>query len=126
MSGRPIMIARDMRLRSKRDFETARSRGKSWNNRLAVIVVHPNGLDHNRYGFATGRKIGGAVERNRAKRLFREAVRHEDTNLLPGHDIIFIARNSFREDTPLVEVQSAVQDLTRKARIRAGTSDTTD
>lgn len=120
------MIARDMRLRSKRDFETARSRGKSWNNRLAVIVVHPNGLDHNRYGFATGRKIGGAVERNRAKRLFREAVRHEDPALLPGHDIIFIARNAFREDTPLEQVQSAVQDLTRKANIRAGLPKTTD
>lgn len=112
------MIARDMRLRSKRDFEQARAKGRSWNNRLAVIVVHPNGLDHNRYGFATGKKIGGAVQRNRAKRLFREAVRHEDPHLLPGHDIIFIARNAFRDETTLDEVTAAVQNLTRRAGIR--------
>ena len=113
------MIARDMRLRSKRDFETARSKGKSWSTRLAVMVVYPNGLDHNRYGFATGKKIGGAVERNRAKRLMREAVRQEDPNLLPGHDIIFIARNAFSPDTTLEEVTEAIQYLTRKAGIRA-------
>lgn len=116
------MIARDMRLRRKSDFETARSRGKSWNTRLAVIVVHPNELGHNRYGFATGKKIGGAVQRNRAKRLFREAVRHEDPNLAPGHDIIFIARNAFHPDTHLDEVTSAVQNLTRRAGIRTDVS----
>ncbi|CAN5612761.1 ribonuclease P protein component [soil metagenome] len=113
------MISRDMRLRRKSDFETARSRGKSWNTRLAVIVVHPNGLDHNRYGFATGKKIGGAVQRNRAKRLFREAVRHEDPHLIPGHDIIFIARNVFTPDTPQTDVSDVVRNLTRRAGIRS-------
>lgn len=117
------MIARDLRLRRKRDFETTRKRGKSWNNRLAVIVVHPNDLDHNRYGFATGKRIGGAVERNRAKRLLREAVRHEDLHLKPGHDIIFIARNAFRPDTPFADVQAAVRNLTRRAGLRTDTND---
>lgn len=116
------MIARDMRLRRKRDFEEARSRGKSWSTRLAVIVVHPNGLDHNRYGFATGKKIGGAVQRNRAKRLFREAVRHQDPRLLPGHDIIFIARNAFGDETTLDDVAAAVLYLTQKAGIRSATA----
>ena len=116
------MIARDMRLRRKRDFETARTKGKSWNTRLAVIVVHPNELGYNRYGFATGKKIGGAVQRNRAKRLLREAVRNEDPNLLPGHDIIFIARNAFHPDTPLEAVVDAVQNLTRRAGIRTTAS----
>jgi ribonuclease P protein component len=115
------VIARDMRLRSKRDFEQVRTKGKSWNTRLAVIVVQPNGLDHNRYGFATGKKIGGAVERNRAKRLLREAVRHEDPDLLPGYDVIFIARNAFRDDTSFDEVRGAVQQLTQRAGIRAHT-----
>jgi ribonuclease P protein component len=110
-----------MRLRSKRDFEATRTEGKSWNTRLAVIVVRPNQMDRNRYGFATGKKIGGAVQRNRAKRLMREAVRLEDPHLVPGHDIIFIARNSFREDTSLKEVSAAVQDLTQRAGIRFAT-----
>jgi ribonuclease P protein component len=113
------VIARDMRLRSKRDFEATRAGGKSWNTRLAVIVVRPNELDHNRYGFATGKKIGGAVQRNRAKRLMREAVRHEDPFLIPGHDIIFIARNAFRDDTSLADVTAAIQNLTLRAGIRA-------
>ena len=118
------MIARDMRLRSERDFERVRSKGRSWNNRLAVIVVHPNGLDHNRYGFATGKRIGNAPQRNRAKRLFREAVRHHDPHLLPGHDVIFIARNAFNDATALTEVVDAVDNLTRRAGIRAAEQST--
>jgi ribonuclease P protein component len=109
------LIARDMRLRKRQDFEHARSRGRSVNNRLAVLIVHPNGLDHNRYAFTAGRRIGGAVQRNRAKRLLREAIRQLDPELRPGHDIILIARNRLQPETHQDEVNLAVRDLVRRA-----------
>ncbi len=109
------MIARDMRLRRRGDFETARSRGRSISNRLAVLIVYPNELGHNRYAFTAGRKIGGAVQRNRAKRLLREAIRNLDPHMAQGHDIILIARNRLQPETHQDEVSVAVRELVRRA-----------
>ena len=52
-----------------------------------------NGLTHSRFGFSVSRYIGGAVKRNRVKRLMREAVRSRIEQIAPGYDLVFIARN---------------------------------
>jgi ribonuclease P protein component len=109
------MIARDDRLRRSGDFERVRARGRSWSARYVVAVVLPNELGRNRYGFAAGKRIGDAVRRNRAKRLLREAVRRLHQQLTPGHDVIFIARNAFRQDTTFAEVADDVERVMRRA-----------
>jgi ribonuclease P protein component len=117
------MVARELRLRRGSDVERVRSRGRSWSSRLLVLALLPNELGHNRYGFAVGKKVGGSVERNRAKRLMREAVRLRHAELEPGFDLLLIARNSFRDDTPIGEVAEQLDGLLRKAGIRtAGTA----
>ena len=45
-----------------------------------------------RCGFIAGKKVGGAVERNRARRLMREAVRTRLTSIKPGWDLVWIGR----------------------------------
>jgi ribonuclease P protein component len=65
-------------------------KGSSWANGLVVMRALPNGLAWSRYGFSVGKRLGGAVVRNRVKRRFREILR--STQLKPGWDIVFIAR----------------------------------
>jgi ribonuclease P protein component len=109
------VVARELRLRRADDIDRVRTRGTSWSSRLLVLAVLPNGLVHNRYGFTVGKRVGGAVERNRAKRLLREAVRHAHPRLATGHDLLLIARNSFRDETTLEEVREQFDGLLRRA-----------
>jgi ribonuclease P protein component len=117
--GDAVVIARDLRLRSPRDFERARSEGRSWSNALLVAVVRPNGMPANRYGFAVGRRVGTAVARNRAKRLMREAARGLHPHLRPGHDVLFIARNRFDAQTSYGDVFEAARDLMERSGLVA-------
>jgi len=111
------MVARELRLRRGSDIDRVRSRGRSWTSRLLVLATLPNELEHNRYGFAVGKRVGGSVERNRAKRLLREAIRVRHAELEQGNDVLLIARNSFRDETTLREVSEQLDGLLKRAEI---------
>lgn len=112
------MIARPLRLRRPFEFERVRKQGRSWTTPLLVLAVLPNDLDHNRYGFAVGRRIGGAVRRNRVKRWLREAARHLHPELRPGHDLVFIARGRLAsDDATYHQVADAARQLCGRARL---------
>ncbi|PYS49783.1 MAG: ribonuclease P protein component [Acidobacteria bacterium] len=68
----PVFI----RLRSSGDFRKVYASGRRYESRLMTAFVRPNGLGHHKLGITASRKaIGNAVERNRSKRLLREAFR---------------------------------------------------
>jgi ribonuclease P protein component len=52
----------------------------------------PNNTDHNRYGFVTSKRLGGAVVRNRVRRRLREIVRNADAK--PGYDVVLSAKTT--------------------------------
>ncbi len=112
------MIARPLRLRRTYEFQRARKEGRPWTTRLVVVTVLPNGLEHNRYGFAVGRRVGKAARRNRVRRWLREAVRHLHPRLRQGYDMVFIARGAMSDpDVTYHQVAEDVETALRRARL---------
>ena len=109
-------MKRRFRLRNSADFKRVRQLGKSFAHPLIVLIVLTNGLDFSKIGISAGRNVGNAVQRNRAKRRLREAVRPFLPHLSTGKDIVLLARRQVNEAS-FREVQSAVGNLLRQAHL---------
>ena len=111
-------MRRKNRLRANADFERLRREGRTWAHPLLVLSVQPNGLEYSRFGFAIGRRIGKAVDRNRIKRRMRESVRMrlKRREIAAGWDAIFIARRPIR-DASYHQVDEAIGLVLRRARL---------
>lgn len=66
-------------------------------NRLLVVYCLRNGTGHSRLGLTVSAKLGHAVERNRMRRRLREIYRLHEAELLPGYDIVIVARSRAME-----------------------------
>ena len=66
---------------------------KGFANGYMVLYARPNRLGVNRVGITTGKKLGHAVVRNRARRRLREVYRINEAMFKPGYDIVVVARH---------------------------------
>jgi ribonuclease P protein component len=84
------------RLSKSADFQRVYRQGRSAASRHLVLYAFPREEVENgagiRLGVSVGRRVGGAVERNRVKRLLREAFWSLDDRLPPTHDYVIVAR----------------------------------
>ena len=78
-------------LRHQRDFDAVY--GAKMAKRSGPLRIHgrPNDLPHNRLGLSIGRRVGGAVVRNRVKRLLRESFRLLQHDLPRSYDLVIVA-----------------------------------
>ena len=107
-------LSRAEKVRKRAEYQRIYDRGVKVNSRLFTLFRLPNGLEHGRLGIAATRKLGGAVVRNRAKRLVREVFRHN--KLAPGFDIVIVPRRELL-DTSLVALEREFRNsLERSAR----------
>ncbi len=104
------------RLRRSSDFARLREEGQTRRHPLVVLSFGANNLDHNRYGVIASRRLGNAVRRNRARRLLREALRHQHPHISPGYDIVLIARHAIVGEA-FANVNDAVYRLLGRARL---------
>jgi ribonuclease P protein component len=109
------------RLSSPAAFRSVFSTGRSYAHGAVVLYVakRATGGGPARAGFVVSRKVGGAVARNRAKRLLREALRLEGRDLPDGLDLVVVARPSVA-DVTYGEVAGDLRDVLSAAGLRGG------
>jgi ribonuclease P protein component len=78
------------RIKDREDFSRTFKAGRRIRTPGFTIVFAPNGLGYSRIGISVGKRFGRAVQRNRAKRIFRELFRLNKDQLPKGVDYIFM------------------------------------
>jgi ribonuclease P protein component len=91
-------------LRRPSDFQRVFDHRRSVANDFLIVYGRPNDLDYLRLGLSVSRKYGGAVQRNRLRRLYREAFRLTRHQMPTGIDLILIPR---KPDEPALEALKA-------------------
>jgi ribonuclease P protein component len=83
------------RIRRRADYERVYARGRRLHGRFLTLFALPTEHGIARLGVAATRKLGGAVRRNRAKRLVREMYRQHKPG--PGLDVVIVPRKEALE-----------------------------
>jgi ribonuclease P protein component len=80
----------DEHIRRRAEFQQVYERGARIRGRFSTLFLLPNKLSIGRLGIAATRKLGGAVQRNRAKRLIREIFRRN--HVAVGFDVVVVPK----------------------------------
>ncbi len=120
---KPRLTSRSGRLSRSAEFERVYRHGRSSATRDFVLYVFDSPTSGpSRLGLSVSRKVGGAVQRNRVKRVLREAFAALAGEVGDGHDLVVVARPGsaeLAERDGLQGVQGALAELLAKAGLTA-------
>ena len=104
------------------DFAALQGQGTVRSHPLLVVRIRRTNLEETRFGLSTGRKLGGAVVRNKVRRRLRESLRVMAPSFQPGWDVLIIARPALvdADHGALVE---ALERLLRRGGVLGGPAD---
>ncbi len=97
-------------IKDNRAFQRAYAKGRYYVGPVLVTYVLKKRGKKLRTGITTGKKVGNAVKRNRSRRVIREAFREVAERVLPGYDIVFVARAK----TPFVKCGDVRREMERQ------------
>ena len=106
-------LPRAARLRKSREFQEAFDQEQVAVGRFMVARLRTAADANLRLGIISSRKVGPAVDRNRARRRLREAWRRIRCQLRPSHDVLLIARRPI-VTASAVEVEAELLRLMTK------------
>ncbi len=103
-------------LRRPEDFRRVYARRCAASDAWLLVQACPNGLAWTRLGLSVSRKYGGAVARNRLRRLYREAFRLSKRDLPAGLDLVLIPRSP--NEPELEALKQSLVNLVKQAARR--------
>ncbi len=109
-------MQRRFRLNRSGDIQRVRRTGKSYAHPLLVLVAARSDAPLKRVAVTAGLRVGGAVQRNRARRRIREAARPLVAGMPAGWDLLLIARSG-AVSAPYAELAGAVRALFQRAGV---------
>lgn len=112
-------MARVFRLRPHGEFDRVRQNGRNWSHPMLIIIAQTrtaSPIERARVSVATGKKLGGAVVRNRVKRKLRAAVQQVYPHLRTTIDLIVIARQPMLEAS-VIDITQALTSTLRRAQL---------
>lgn len=92
-------------------------KGKRSYHKNFTLYYLPNGLTYNRLGIKTGKKLTGAVGRNRICRLVKESYRLMEAELCCGYDLVVAAREGCLAADSYTETAKALRQLCKHAHL---------
>lgn len=102
-----------IKLKENYIFRRAYKKGKSFVSPFFVIYITKNRRGETRLGITVGKKLGGAVKRNRAKRVITAAFRECMPNIISGYDFVIVAR------TRILDIKSTAAAVSMKKLLTA-------
>ncbi len=107
------------RLTKSADYAKVLRRGVRVDGRLFNLAAAPNQRPHHRLGLTVSRRVGGAVQRNRAKRLLRDAFRRRRRRAGVHCDLVLVAKRELL-DVTRAELDRELERSLQKVEARLG------
>ena len=120
MAGQRFPKAR--RVRRRGEFQRVFDGGIRVHGRYLTLLMSPNGGGQPRLGIVASRKLGGAIARNRAKRLIREVFRRNPVPGRQGVDVVVIPRRELF-DASYASLETDFLGACRRCSARLGSND---
>lgn len=118
-------LDRERRLRKNSEFRLVYKHGRFEVGRLCVMYRMPVSGQLTRIGFVTGKKVGGAVQRNRARRLMKEVYRLHQHELKEGYHIVLVGREPLSRAV-YSEAEKEILKLLERSKLLKSASERTN
>jgi len=106
-------FGKHLRLKRRADIARMFDAGVRTGERTLLLLAAPNGLDYARFGVGVSKRHGNAVQRNRIKRLCREAFRLSRAEIPAGWDYFVLPKAGATHT--LAALRASLVQLARRA-----------